>query len=164
MPFPRGLLRNKFLVTCARKSGRLGPSGRIQSVQNSCYEKGTMGPARNRSLCPRTGKNNHVKDREDGRKDGQWTVRLPLVVQTVSWSQTLVIRFAFVLLCPCRSFFLTRVPATARLEIFRGWKTVSADYHWENARSYVVCKRISFFLIRTAYTKKPYILRNYFMR
>jgi len=35
---------------------------------------GTMGtPARNRSLCPQTGKNNHVKDREDGRKDGQWT-------------------------------------------------------------------------------------------
>jgi len=36
-------------------------------------QKGTIGPARNRSLCPRAGKNNHVKDREDGRKDGQWT-------------------------------------------------------------------------------------------
>lgn len=70
MPFPRGLLRNKLLVTCARKSGRLGPSGRIQSVQNSCYEKGTMGPARNRSLCPRTGKNNHV-ERPRGRTEGR---------------------------------------------------------------------------------------------
>lgn len=68
--FPRRLPRNKFLVTCACKSGRLGSSGRIVGTK-LMLRKGTMGLARNRSLCPRTGKNNHVKDREDGRKDGQ---------------------------------------------------------------------------------------------
>lgn len=50
-----------------------------------------MGPARNRSLCPETGKNNHVKDCEDGRKDGQWTgtycSAATRASQTVSWTR-----------------------------------------------------------------------------
>jgi len=65
--------------------------------------KGTIGPARNHSLCPRTGKNNRKRPR--GRTKGR-TMNGPVLpdchsyfVQTVSWSQTLIVRFAFVLSC-----------------------------------------------------------------
>lgn len=64
------LLGNKYLVTCACKSGRLERPA-VAGIKRIAPRERTMVPARNRSLCPQTGKNNHVKDREDGRKDGQ---------------------------------------------------------------------------------------------
>lgn len=89
---------NKFPLTCPCKWA-LGPGIGTKRGASRWGNNGVL--ARNRSLCPRTGKNNHVKDCEDGRKDGQWTgtycSAATRASQTVSWTRTLV-RFAFVLL------------------------------------------------------------------
>jgi len=130
-------------------------------------QKGTIGPARNRSLCPRTGKNNHMKDREDGRKDGQWTGPYCPTATRRTWCTNgfLVSNarpFCICALMPVLFFFFsTRVPATVRLGVSREWKIVSVDYHWLlRERKYVPTSFKITLYLKVSLSKKQNVLIN----